>query len=303
MTTADASALAALVLLSACAGASSAPRSAAGALELGPIEPEFEVALRRRLAVLRSEQCSEPSREPILDATSPAGWRYRGYCDGRVVQRRPRAPEPGEVELIDTSPSELEFEGEFANRLVAVSSSPACAQAPPHAVLEAATRRARFLGFCDGRIVQQLASGGLVISSTGVELPAEFIPGWETRLFSVGGLAVMIEVPTDARVRVRSARGDAVRLAGKHFDLRIEPLDGREAVGPPAPPSRCTVVESGPRHVICRQGPGHRVVARAQIGSRVFQIESDPRLRASLRQAQEMLLAVQLMHRVGRGSR
>lgn len=205
-----------------------------------------------------------------------------------------------DVELRSLGPSELDFERDFADRLIAVASSPACHEAPPHAVVEAASSRARYLGFCDGRVIQHPASGGLIISSTREELPAARLAGWESRHFSVAGVAVVTDVPTRAEVRIRASRGDGVRLVGKQFDLHLHAIDAEGDASALASPPGCSVVESGPRHLICRRAGGHRLVATARVGSGFVRIESDPRLRATRRQAQEMLVAVQMMHRVGR---
>lgn len=210
------------------------------------------------------------------------------------ARARPAAGHDRAVELRDLAPSELYFERDFVDTLETVISSSTCAQSPPHAVLEAATPHARYLGFCDGRVVQHLASGGLALSSLREDLPSPRLRGWEPRLFSVAGVAMRTDVPSHAAVSVRSASGDSVRLVGKFFDLRIHFVDGSDAL---TPPTGCDIAESGPSYIICRRGDGYRLVTRRRFGSRVVHVASDPRLRATLRQAQEMLLSVQMMRR------
>lgn len=186
-------------------------------------------------------------------------------------------------------PSQIEFEMEFDRRHFAVQRSAVCAEpAPLHAVLiDVSPLRNEFLGFCDGSMVSRLRDGGLM--SNLLSLRAERT--MQSRGFHVGGAWIRTHVPIAAEVEIR-AEGEGARLIGKGFDVLVRPSTGAEL---PVDPG-CNELERGPGYVICRHGRSHRMRARVEVAGRWFSAESEPRMRATLRQSQQMLRSVQLMH-------
>jgi hypothetical protein len=163
---------------------------------------------------------------------------------------------------------------------------------PSYAVLEEeAPRGGTFLGFCDGLMVTRPERGGLIEEGEFRGAPE----GWEPGSFALMGVWVRTELPS--RVRVRS-EGDGVRLVGKDVDLHVRAVSGSEDTL--VAPEGCALVASGPRFVICRRGGAHHVIARTTLGAQRVLARSDPRMRATRRQAEDMVRAVQLMHRSGR---
>lgn len=201
-----------------------------------------------------------------------------------------RSSEPAyEPALLPLGPSTLEAEMGFERRLLALRATPACASSPSYAVLEEeAPRGGTFLGFCDGLMVTRPESGGLIGSGEFRGAPE----GWQPGSFALGGMWVRTELPS--RVRVRS-EGDGVRLVGKDVDLHVQAVS--ESEGAIAAPEGCALVASGSQFVICRRGGAHHVVARTTLGAQRVLVRSDPRMRATRRQADDMVRAVQLMHR------
>jgi len=187
------------------------------------------------------------------------------------------------------------FEAHFERDLRACVRGPDCASHPIYSVARNDFDGDEYLGFCDGRIVVRSSRGGLVVTHLDGGLALAQPAGWRRLEFRLAGHTVSTFVPPDAEVRV-APEGDRVRLLGKRgFDLWLGP----GGPGGPVAPANCrlTVIES--RYFICRRGRAHHVVMHVPLGGQMISAESEPRLRASRRAAEQMVLSAQLLHRVG----
>ncbi|RZO59788.1 MAG: hypothetical protein EVA89_14650 [Sandaracinaceae bacterium] len=190
-------------------------------------------------------------------------------------------------------PSQIDFELDFDRRHFAVQRSSVCAEpAPLHAVLVDTSPLGNvFLGFCDGAMVSRDRRGGLSGNLQFLRLAQTT----DTRGFGLDGQWVRTQIPAHAELEIRpEPGGESVRLVGKGVDLcirRAPPSDGGELSA-----EGCPEIERGPGYVICRQAGGYRVRAHVEVAGRRLLVESEPRMRATLRQAQEMIRAAQLMH-------
>jgi len=232
--------------------------------------------------------------EALAFAVVPALFTGCGALIGQAFPHGVRGPPDDDVPLREAGPSEIDFQVEFDRHHSAVLRSTVCAEpAPLHAVLsETSPRGYAYLGFCDGSSVSRNPSGRVSYNLTFLRVERSM----RVRRFDLDGSSMRTYVPADAEVEVR-AEGEGVRLVGKGFDLHVRPspiLTGLDV------DEGCGELERGPEYVICRRGGSHRVRARVQVDGRWFLAESDPRMRATLRQAQQMLRAVQLMYRSGR---
>ncbi|MBZ0118540.1 MAG: hypothetical protein K8H88_16170 [Sandaracinaceae bacterium] len=97
-------------------------------------------------------------------------------------------------------------------------------------------------------------------------------------------------------VEVRGEGVDRARLIGKDFDLHLRVEPRRERAQPLACAAPLELVDAGVDYVICRRGNAHRLLARTSLARVHYLAESEPRMRASRRQAEAMLRSVQLLH-------
>ena len=189
--------------------------------------------------------------------------------------------------------SQIDFERDFDRRHFAVQRSSVCAEpAPLHAVLVDTSPLGNvFLGFCDGTIVLRDRRGGLSGNLQFLRLAQ----ATDTRAFGLDGQWVRTQVPAHAELEIRpGSAGEGVRLVGKGVDLYIRRAP--PGVGGELSAEGCSEIERGPGYVICRRAGGYRVRVCVEVAGRRLLVESEPRMRATLRQAQEMIRAAQLMH-------